>query len=357
MYQYAPEVNIPEKMKNHPLFQTRIKGMNFGFLSKRGYYEREDVKEQPRLMKEMGVNLTTLNLNICQDAYYSTKLYLDFEYSVGERELLHMARLLHEQGIMVIFKPCMTCFDGQAMCQVAPPSVGTQIEGVRIDYQKAWFESYTKCIVYCARLAEEMKAEGFMIGAELLQVEMLDAYWSELIQEVRKVYSGAITYEFTFCSRKLYPLTWFKDLDFLAYSYYPVACPKDHEKDPENNPDYTREDLFHFLLKKREKIREICSRFYNLPILFTEYGTRSVHGCIQAPCNISFRARYDGEEQANFMAASFDVFREVPYWMGLCWWKWDETQNRPQYREDPAGDGGFTIQGKPAEKVFRETKL
>ena len=362
MYSYDPKVNISEKMRNHPLFKERIKGMNFGFLSKRGYYEREDVKNQPKLMKEMGVNLATLNLNICQDTYCSTKLYLDFEYSVGEEELLEMARLLHEQGIMVLFKPCMTCLDGYAMgCVRFPPmGSGLQIEGVRVDYVKQWFDSYTKCLVYCARLAEKMQAEGLMLGAELLGMEGgegIEAYWRNLIAEVRKVYSGALTYEFTCASRKGYALKWFDEMDFLSYSYYPPACPRDHMEDPENNPSYTKEEMFEYLLDRRKKMDEICTRFWNKPILFTEYGVRSVHGCIQEPYNITFRAKYDGEEQANFMAASFEVFKEVPYWMGLCWWKWDETQNRPHYHLDPAGDGGFTIQGKPAEKVFRETKL
>lgn len=360
MYTYDKKVNVSQKMKNHPLFQQRIKGMNFGFLSKRGYYEREDVKKQPALMKEMGVNLVTLNLNVCQDTWCSTKLYLDFEYSVGENELIEMAKLLHEQGIMVLFKPCMTCLDGQAMGAVQFPEMGLQIEGVRVDYRKQWFESYTKCIVYCAKLAKKMNAEGFMLGAELLGMEDgydIEPYWRELIKQVREVYDGAITYEFTCTSRKRYALKWFDELDFLSYSYYPPACPREHINDPENNPVYTQKDMYNFLLDRRQKMEEICTRFDNKPILFTEYGVRSVHGCIQLPYNITFRGKYDGQEQADFMAASFDVFKEVPYWMGLCWWKWDETQHRPHYYEDAAGDGGFTIQGKPAEKVFRETKL
>ena len=53
------------------------------------------------------------------------------------------------------------------------------------------------------------------------------------------------------------------------------------------------------------------------------------------------------------MEASFQTFTQVPGWMGLFWWKWDETQNRPQYHGDPNGDRGFTIQGKPAEAVMR----
>lgn len=200
MFLYEKGVKIPQNMKNHRLFQERIKGMNFGFLSKRGYYEREDVKKQPELMREMGVNLATLNLNICQDTCCSTKLYLDFEYSVGESELLEMARLLHEQNIMVLFKPCMTCLDGQAMGQVRFPDVGLQIEGVRVDYRKKWFESYKACITYCAALAEKMNAEGLMIGAELYGMEGgegAEEYWRDLIAAVRKVYRGAITYEFT----------------------------------------------------------------------------------------------------------------------------------------------------------------
>ena len=65
MFKYDSMVNISERLKDHPLFKERIKGMNFGFLSKRGYYEREDIKKQPAIMKSMGVNLVTLNLNVC----------------------------------------------------------------------------------------------------------------------------------------------------------------------------------------------------------------------------------------------------------------------------------------------------
>ena len=33
--------------------------------------------------------------------------------------------------------------------------------------------------------------------------------------------------------------------------------------------------------------------------------------------------------------------------------KWDEQNHRPQFKDDPAGDKGFTIHGKPAADVFR----
>ena len=61
---------------------------------------------------------------------------------------------------------------------------------------------------------------------------------------------------------------------------------------------------------------------------------------------------YDGIEQANYMEAVISGFSAEPWWHGFFWWKWDEHNNRPQFREDPAGDKGFTIYGKPAAEVM-----
>lgn len=80
---------------------------------------------------------------------------------------------------------------------------------------------------------------------------------------------------------------------------------------------------------------------------------RSAHGCIMRPYDYLWETYYDGQEQADYMEASFQTFWEIPQWMGFFWWKWDETQIRPHYYGDPNGDKGFTIQGKPAENVFR----
>ena len=72
------------------------------------------------------------------------------------------------------------------------------------------------------------------------------------------------------------------------------------------------------------------------------------------PYNFLWETYYDGEEQANYMEAMFRTFHDLPGWMGLFWWKWDETQNRPHYHTDPNGEKGFTIQGKPAEAVLKK---
>lgn len=355
-------INIPDRFKNHPLFNELICGTNFGFMARRGYYFREEVKKQPEIMKKMGINWTTLNMNFCQDKYYSRKMYLDFEFSSSESEIFETTKRLHDNGIKVLFKPCLTPLDGAAMGTVGFPVKGalSQIQGVDTDYWKEWFKSFTECQRYFSDLAERAGIDSLLIGAEYYGTEGQYDYWKNVIKEVRNNFSGPISYEFTFASRKSYDLKWINDLDYLSYSYYPPAAAanieplaSDYNPAANDTPDYSVEDMMKYLEPRKKRIKSIIERFDNKPITFTEYGVRSAHGCIMQPHNFLWDTHYDGQQQANYMEASFRTFSEIEGWMGLFWWKWDETQNRPQYAGDPNGDRGFTIQGKPAEEVMR----
>ena len=358
---HPEHVKIPEKFKDHPIFNELICGTNFGFMNKRGYYESDFAKQQPEEMKKMGVNWTTLNINVCQETVLTRRHFLDFKFTVTDSEIIEMTKRLHENGVRVILKPCLVCLDGAAMCRVSfPESIDcTLIQGVHTDYWQEWFDSYTEALRYFANLAERAGIDALMLGAELQGTEGQNKHWENLIDEVRKQYNGPITYEFTFVSRKMYDLRWFNKLDFLSYSYYPPASARVPNKEGTNTPDVdstpapTVEEMKEYLFPRKARIKSIVERFNNKPILFTEYGVRSARGCTMAPYNYLWDTRYSGEEQANYMQASFETFTDVPGWMGLLWWKWDETQIRPQYHGDPNGERGFTIQGKPAEEIMR----
>lgn len=347
------KTNIPERFKDHPIFNTLHCGMNFGFMAKRGYYARKEILEQPAKMAKAGVNWTTLNANFCQEHFYSRKVFLDFNFSSGELELYEVAKALHDNEIRILFKPCLTPLDSAWMGSVTFPD-GQQIQNVQNSYWQEWFASFTESAKYFADFAERIGLDALIIGAEYYGTEGRAEEWSKVIEEVRKIYSGPITYEFTPSSRKAYSLDWFKDLDFLSYSYYPPACDGAMEEAAaRENPHYSVENMVEYLSSRKEKIQSICDRFWNKPIAFTEIGVRSAHGCILQPFNYRWETHYDGEEQANYMEAVFRTFWDLPQWMGMYWWKWDETQIRPQYHGDPKGDKGFTIQGKPAENVLR----
>ncbi|OQA80991.1 MAG: hypothetical protein BWY31_03851 [Lentisphaerae bacterium ADurb.Bin242] len=345
---------IPERFRNHPLFNELHCGVNLGFMAKRGYYSKAEVLKQPELMSRTGVNWCILNANLCQETFYSRKVFLDFRFSSGEIELAEITKTLHAHGIRVILKPCLTLLDGAWMGRVDFPS-SAQIEGVHTRYWEEWFGSFTESARYFADFAEKNAIEGLIIGAEYYGTEGRSDEWRNVIQTVRSAYSGPISYEFTCASRKAYPLDWFEDLDFLSYSYYPPACGNSKDRDAfKNAPDVTLEEMIAYLQPRKARILSICERFGNKPVAFTELGVRSAHGCIANPCDFQAETYYDGKEQANYMEAIFRTFKDIPQWLGLYWWKWDETQNRPHYHTDPAGDKGFTIQGKPAEAVLKK---
>lgn len=343
-------VTIPEKFKDHPLFTEPVRGTNFGFLAKRGYYEMPEQLKQPELMKEMGINWVTLNMNVCQDTYFSTKVYLDFDFSTGEIELLRMVEKLHQNGIHVLFKPCLTPLDGSWMGCVNFPEIGKQIQGVTVDYWNDWFDSFKKAMRYFSHLAQVTGMDAMLIGAEYHGTEGKVNYWKEVIKIAREEFDGPISYEFTPASCKK-DLSWFKDLDFLSYSYYPPAM--DFTPPAEKAPVVTLEEMQEYLTSRQETVKWLSENYFNKPVVFTEYGVRSGHGLIMQPFNFTSTTPYDGQMQADYMEASFRVFSPLPQWMGLFWWKWDETQNRPHYNDDPNGEKGFTVQGKPAEAVMK----
>lgn len=367
-------VHIPEKFKAHPLFTQPICGVNFGFMAKRGYYFRPETQKQPELMAKAGVNWTTINMNFCQEAFYSRKIFLDFSFSTGELELLEMVQRLHANGIRVLFKPCLTPLDSSWMGAVKFPDGQQQIQGVQSYYWDEWFASFTEAMTYFAELAARVGVDAMLIGCEYHGTEGQSDRWREIIKLVRKLYDGPISYEFTHASRKSYALDWFEDLDFLSYSYYPPAAPINGiesgirtgtENDPPEtrfnaptlSPHYTREEMENFLSSRKPKIAEISKSYFNKPIVFTEIGVRSSHGSIMLPYNFMWEAPYDGQEQADYMEAVLNTFWELPCWMGLFWWKWDETQIRPHYHNEPGVNKGFTIQGKPAEQVFKRWNM
>ena len=354
------KVSIPERFKDHPIFNETIIGTNFGFMAKRGYYLTEEAKKQPALMKDMGVNWTTLNMNFCQSTYFSRKVYLDFEFSSGESEILEMTKRLHDNGVNVLFKPCLTPLDGSWMGLVNFPDSGAlkQIQGVDNDYLTQWFTSFSEAEKYFADLAERAGIDALIIGAEYYGTERHNEWWEKIIKDTKNLFSNPITYEFTHRSREDYDLEWMKELDFLSYSYYPPAKAMDMDYINNVTVDTMKtesvEEMKEYLYPRRKRIRSISERFWNKPIAFTEFGVRSSNGCIMMPYDFLWNTPYDGEEQANFMEASLETFYDLPEWMGFFWWKWDETQIRPQYHNDPRGNKGFTVQGKPAEEVMRK---
>ena len=255
------------------------------------------------------------------------------------------------------------------MCDVRMADGGCQIVGRKVNYWQEFFDSYTEALVAYADLCERCKVEGFIIGCEMRGTEHRDAEWRKAVRAVREHYSGPVSYEkieWEYCP-------WMEELDFLSTSWYPPAAPTPEgvnllKEEPTAEdlatwaglPSVTKDEMVAYLSENAvPKLAELHRKSGGKPIFQSEVGMTCVHGLCRlgwAGAQASFAgARIDQEEQANYMQAVHEAFASrLPCYMGFAWWKWEEIQPR-WFRnlEDPAKDGGFTVQGKPAEGVFR----
>jgi len=357
---------IPERYKDHPIFNTRHCSVNFGFLGPRGYFARPEVFAEVAKIKAAGANWVTLNTHFCQESFYSRKLFLDFDRSSGEAELTDIVRELHRQGLHVLLKPCLMLLDGAWMGHVTFPEDDQLIQGVHNSYWKDWFASLQACLTYYAQFAERNGVEAMIIGAEYNGTTHQSDHWRETIRQIRKHYSGPLTYEFADYEianddytgvdpAKVKKLDWFKDLDFLSMSTYPRAAPRCPREQWATLAPISLETMKQHLATRRAFVAAASAAYDRMPVLYTEIGTRSTRGNVCEPWNFMTDSPCDAEEQANYMEALFAVHDDLPCWLGLSWWKWDESQrNRPHYSDDRSKDRGFIIDGKPASDVLKK---
>ncbi len=142
------------------------------------------------------------------------------------------------------------------------------------DKWKVLEDSYSQFILTYARAAAKLKADIFCIGTELENfVVNRPVFWKELIKKIRKVYKGRLTYAANWDEFKRVPF--WSELDFIGIdAYFPLT-----DKKSPTLKDFEKGWVSHKkeILKVRDKV--------NKPVLFTEYGYRSVDFTGKEPWN------------------------------------------------------------------------
>ena len=177
----------------------------------------------------------------------------------GERKegVKQYIEMLHKSNIKVMIKPQIWIRRGEFTGYLKMTS--------EEDWQ-AFEKSYKEFILLYAGLAAEMEVELYCIGTELEQfIIHRPEFWDELISEVKKVYTGKLTYAANWDEYKRVPF--WAQLDFIGVDgYFPIS----EMQTP------TIEDAAKGWLPWKVEMKQV-SEWHNKPILFTEYGYRSIH--------------------------------------------------------------------------------
>ena len=200
--------------------------------------------------------------------------------------------------------------------------------------------SYSNFILEYAELAEEMKVDMFCFGTELENfIDSRPAYWEGLITKIRMIYKGKLTYASNWNEFQSTPF--WNALDYIGIdAYFPVS----DSKTP------TVSECLESWKKYKDTIQEFSIKF-DKPILFTEYGYRSVDYSGKEPWK-SDRSmnQVNLEAQKNTTQALFETFWNETWFSGGFIWKWFHNH------ETAGGENNdrFTPQNKPAEAVIKE---
>lgn len=239
--------------------------------------------------------------------------------------------LLKSNGIQIMLKPQIWVWRGEFTGYMKMKS--------EEDWQTLE-SSYREFILEYARLAAEMQVEVFCIGTELEQfIVNRPNYWNTLIEEIKAVYKGSLTYAANWDEYKRVPF--WPALDYVGVdAYFPVA----ESKTP------TVEEAKTGWQPWKEELASVSAKA-DRPVIFTEYGYRSVDFTGKEPWK-SDRSmnQVNLQAQTNTMQALYDEIWAEPWFAGGFIWKWfahDTKSGGPQ-------NSRFTPQNKPVEKLIQQ---
>jgi hypothetical protein len=324
------------------------RGMTFGFYARNGYYGSPAAREQVDRMAALNIRWVCLVATVLQDTYASGRQYHDFLMTPADDELRQIIDHIHARGMKVQLRPMLECWDGTQRIHITFPGDGEIMPGKPITHCRRWFESMTQRTLHYASLAQRAGCEAYGLDSEIDRITHFNEPWKQVIAAARSVFNGHVTSSHTRLADFEKQLSqrdhWWYDLDSLGTSFYDPVSDKSGS---------TLDEMVASLQPRVEHHRRIAA-LYGKPYYFGECGCCSTAGATRKPYGWNNPGGYDGQEQANFLEAVLRTFWNEPWWMGLYWWKWDEQNDRPQFRDDPRGDKGFTLDGKPAAEVMKQ---
>jgi hypothetical protein len=268
---------------------------------------------------------------------------------VTDAEIKRAIDLARQNNLKIILKPVVNCRDGtwRGFIDFKTPANKPDTEA----WDK-WFANFKNFLLHYAQIAQDTKCDMLCLGCEMGTTERFTEKWRGMIADIRKIYTGPITYNANHGNED--KIAWWDAVDIIGMSgYYPIGA--DMNK-PSDDPCKVPNDSSIEGMKKRwtpirQKLKYVSKKF-DRPLFFIEIGVCSAKGFSSLPWTHPQKdAVYAGDEQARFYQAVIESFWDEPWFFGFVWWDWPS----PLYSlEDATKDTGFCIYGKPAEKLVKE---
>ena len=331
-----------------------IKGFSWGWMGWRGQYLGPGPADSMRKLADTGANWVCVSFGAEMEKPNEPQiLWADKNPSmVTDKEIRRAISLARENNLKVILKPVVNVRDGTWRAWIKFETAEGESDMEKWD---KWWADFREFLLHYAEIAEETGCEMLCLGCEMGSTEKFEQRWRNLIAEIRKVYSGAITYNANHGTE--HTITWWDAVDIISLSaYYPVGTDDVGLALKDDLSLVPSSDSSLEAIKRRWKpIKEnLCglSKKFNRPILFIELGVCSAKGFSAAPWSHNQpRMQYDGDEQKRYYQAAIETFWDEPWFIGFTWWAWPPNL---YCLEEARTHTGFSIYGKPAEQIVQQ---
>ena len=285
-------------------------------------------------MRDIGVEWVAITPSFYQSDCASTEI-CPLESTPSDASIIHAIKKAHSLKMKVMLKPHL---------EVENTSGGKwrgDIEFLEEKDWQTWFDNYGDFILHYALLAQKSRVELFCIGTELTHPAVLkpDLWREKVIEPVRKVYRGPLTYAANW-RREFMNIRFWDALDYAGIdAYFPLV-----DNIPSPDIDRIREEWYRWVAQI-DKWQAVIQK----PVIFPEVGYHSAEWAAKDPWEHAAQGVVDTGLQRDLYKALLEEFSKKDYFYGVYWWLWE-----PDPGSGGEMDDGFTPQNKPAEDLLRE---
>lgn len=205
-----------------------------------------------------------------------------------------------------------------------------------------WWTNYQAFNVRFARIAQEEGAEWYSVGTEMESSQRFKDQWIHLIQSVREVFKGKITYSVNFDAQDSFDFG--EALDVIGMNTYdPITKEKDFP---------ARETIYQHWWWIIFKARALEVRF-NKPAMITEIGYTSSESAHRDPWDFRSSSPPHPERQGILMEEALRVLQHWTEGEGVFYYLYGEDL-KPGVRPGGLLDRTFSPWGKPTEALLRD---
>jgi len=292
-------------------------------------YGSPSAKEDLKYLKSFGVDWVAVVVTWYQSNPMATDIASDPLRTPTDASLTGLLRDLHALNLKVFLRPMVDSKDGMWR------------GSIKFDREadwSAWFASYERFILHYAKIAAQNHVSLYSVGVELEDTVRRDDTWRSVIDHVRQVFNGPLTYSANWDGFSEVPF--WDALDYVGIdAYFDLVL--------DANAEPTQEAMKVAWQQWVDQIGQFSDE-NKKRILLTEIGMQSIQGGSRHPWDWSIEAPISLQEQATYYEATFKVFWDKPWLAGLYWWA-----VLPDPDKRGSNDDSYSPREKPAENVIK----